>query len=107
MNGLKTFGGSQDSSHEEGLGREQDETHRQGTRTVSAGGTVPRASAPGLSGIVARLQQFEQSLIQQSVIDRERVEGVQRALINGAYSIDAERIAGKMIAFERLLGDED
>lgn len=107
MNGLKTFGGSQDSSHEEGLEREKDETHRQGTRAVSAGGPVPRASAPGLTEIVARLQQFEHSLVQQAVIDRERVKGVQRALINGAYSIDAERIAGKMIAFERLLGDEE
>lgn len=39
----------------------------------------------------------------QSGVDLDRVAAVKKALADGTYSINAERIAKKMIQFDRLL----
>jgi negative regulator of flagellin synthesis FlgM len=42
-----------------------------------------------------------------SAIDVDRINAVKKALAEGTYQIDAERIAKKMIEFEKLLPSAD
>lgn len=91
-------GNMQDSDDEDHPGQLTDET--------ASIETSRESHTISLTAITARLKELEQSLANQPFIDRQRVEGVRRALFNGAYTIDAERVAGKIIAFEKALDDE-
>lgn len=42
-----------------------------------------------------------------SAVDIGRVNAVKKALADGSYSINAEKIAGKMIQFEKLMSRDD
>lgn len=42
-----------------------------------------------------------------AVVDVDRINAVKQALAEGSYRIDAEKIAQKMIEFEKLLPSED
>ncbi|HKK06341.1 MAG TPA: flagellar biosynthesis anti-sigma factor FlgM [Gammaproteobacteria bacterium] len=95
---LNNSGATQDSDDEGNSAQTADE--------ATPAGTSRESHTIRLTDIAARLKELEQSLANQPFIDRQRVEGVRRALFNGAYTIDAERVAGKIIAFEKALGDE-
>ena len=56
-----------------------------------------------LTSTAARLKDIEQQLSGTSAVDRERVEAVQTAISNGDYTVDADRIADKMLAFEDFM----
>jgi len=53
-----------------------------------------------LTNTASRLQNLEQKLSGASPIDAERVAAVQKAISSGEYSVDADRVADKMLAFE-------
>lgn len=80
-----------------------------GSRTQASGQSAGQAASSlggdtiSLTDTAARLKSVESRLADLPVVDSERVEGVQRALTSGNYAVDAERVAGKMIAFERQL----
>ena len=95
---LNNSGNMPDSDDEGDPGQPADETAP--TETSRETHTI------SLTAIAARLKELEHSLANHPLIDRQRVEGVRRALFNGAYTIDAERVAGKIIAFEKALDDE-
>jgi len=42
-----------------------------------------------------------------SAVDTDRVNAVKKAIADGSYSINAEKIAGKMIQFEKLMSQDD
>ena len=42
-----------------------------------------------------------------SVVDVDRVAAVKNALADGSYQINAERIAGKMIQYEKLMPQDN
>ncbi len=72
--------------------RQQDETGRPSTvDTVS------------LTDTAARLQGLETTLAQLPVVDSQRVETIQRAIEEGTFEVNAERIATKMLGFEGAL----
>ncbi|MGZ8241591.1 MAG: flagellar biosynthesis anti-sigma factor FlgM [Methylobacter sp.] len=49
---------------------------------------------------------FESSSV-LSAVDIDRVNAVKKALADGSYPINAERIANKIIQFEKLLAEDD
>lgn len=57
-----------------------------------------------LTDMATRLQALEARLAQMSEVDTQRVEAVRRALAEGSYPIRPERLAEKLLAFERALG---
>ncbi|GAB4290707.1 MAG: flagellar biosynthesis anti-sigma factor FlgM [Thiohalomonadaceae bacterium] len=56
-----------------------------------------------LTDTAARLRDLENSLAKLPVIDSQRVEGIQQAIANGSYEVDSNRVAEKMLRFERDL----
>lgn len=56
-----------------------------------------------LTDTATRLRSLENTLANLPVVDTQRVEDIQRALASGTFEVDAERIAGKMLDFERQL----
>jgi len=69
----------------------------------SSGGSDSSAASGDrvtLTNTASRLQNLEQKLSGASPIDAERVASVQKAISSGEYSVDADRVADKMLAFE-------
>ncbi len=79
------------------------------SRSGSRSQAVDQSSPPNasdkisLTATATRLKALEAQLAKLPVVDNNRVGDVQRALANGTYSVNAERVAGKLIAFERQL----
>jgi negative regulator of flagellin synthesis FlgM len=42
-----------------------------------------------------------------AIVDADRVAAVKKALADGSYQINAERIAGKMIQYEKLMPQDN
>jgi len=61
------------------------------------------ADTVSLTGTAAKLRQLEAALSELPVADNERIDSVKRAVANGTYEIDPQRIAAKMLDFERSL----
>lgn len=102
-NGLDDSNAPSGSGERQVQSVEQDQTeHRGGDADESH--SAPHGDKVSLTQIAVRLKQMEQSLANRPVVDQQRIEGVRKALVNGAYAIDAERIAGKILAFEQGLG---
>jgi negative regulator of flagellin synthesis FlgM len=53
-----------------------------------------------LTNAAARIQDIEHKLSNSSSIDSEHVAAVQKSISNGEYTVNPDRIADKMIAFE-------
>lgn len=72
----------------------------------------PAGKAPGagledvvqLTDLGARLQELTQAVAEVSEVDHARVTQVRQALTDGAYQVEPEVIAEKLIAMEELLG---
>ncbi len=56
-----------------------------------------------LTNAASRLQSIEQQLNSASSVDSDRVAEVQSAISNGDYTVDADRIADKMLDFEDFM----
>ena len=78
------------------------------TSTTSSQESTSQAAGAGadtvsLTGTAAKLRQLEAALSELPVADNERIDAVKRAVANGTYEIDPQRIAAKMLDFERSL----
>lgn len=58
-----------------------------------------------LTNTAARLQDIEQKLNSSSSVDAEHVAAVQKAISSGEYTVDADRIADKMLSFEEHMNN--
>jgi negative regulator of flagellin synthesis FlgM len=56
-----------------------------------------------LTDTAAKLRQLEAQIANQPVVDTQRVESVKKAISDGSFKVDSNRIADKMAAFESLL----
>ncbi len=56
-----------------------------------------------LTDTASRLKDIEQQLSSSSSIDNARVAEVQSAISSGDYTVDNDRIADKMLAFEDFM----
>ncbi len=50
-----------------------------------------------------KLAALEASIESQPVVDTKRVESIRNAILDGSYSVNAERTAEKLLAFETQL----
>ncbi len=73
---------------------------------------APASAGPGatdnvqITDTASHLATAEQALIDIPVISQERVAGIRDSLAAGTYKISPERIASKLLQFERLLPDD-
>ena len=56
-----------------------------------------------LTGMSQRVKAMEEQIARLPIIDTQKVEQVRTAINNGTYEFNSERIAEKMIKFEREL----
>lgn len=77
--------------------------------SVSDGGRPGPEARPTTADTVTitpaatRLRALESGLPAAAPVDSERVAGVHAAVSSGSYSVDPERVAEKLIAFEQAL----
>lgn len=57
-----------------------------------------------LTGDAMQMQELERSLAKTAAVDVKRVDEVRRAIAEGRYQVDPERIAAKLLQSERSLG---
>lgn len=67
-------------------------------------GTPAASDSVSLTDTAARLRKLESSLADLPEVDNERVATIQRAIADGSYQVDANRIADKLLKFEGSFG---
>lgn len=70
-----------------------------------AGEQAARSDQVSLTPKAQQLRGLDEQIANQPVVDAERVNAVKEALANGSYEIDSDRIAGKMMDLEKIIGD--
>lgn len=73
---------------------------KQSSQNEGASSTGDRVT---LTDAASRLKSIEQELNNASSIDNARVAEMQSAISNGEYTVDADRIADKMLDFEDFM----
>ncbi len=61
------------------------------------------ADTISLTDTLSRLQKLEQRLADLPVVDSQRVEALKKAIAEGSYKVDAERVAQELLALEGTL----
>jgi negative regulator of flagellin synthesis FlgM len=70
---------------------------------TGAGAPPAPADTVRFSDASARLQRLEAALADMPAVDRARVEALKRDIQSGAYRVDPERVAEKLLDLERSL----
>jgi len=75
------------------------------------GGANPAAGGPGkpgdkvsLTDTAKQLQGLADHVAQLPAVDSQRVDAIRQAVTNGTYQVHPQRVADKMVAFEKALG---
>lgn len=58
-----------------------------------------------LTGQARQLKELETQIAAQSAVDSQRVAEIRSAIENGTFTVNAERIADKMLSLEQALTD--
>lgn len=74
-------------------------TSQQSQQTQSASDSVQ------LTDSARRLSSLTEQVAAGEAVDAGRVDAVRQAIEDGSYQVDAEKLAGKMMAFNRLFED--
>lgn len=70
------------------------------TRERAENGRPASSDTVSLTDVAGRLKHLEASLADQPVVDSQRVEALRKALAEGQYQIDDQRVAEKLLALE-------
>lgn len=62
-----------------------------------------KSDSVAITGIAQGIQKAVESSASGDVVDLERVASVKQALADGSYQVNAEKIAKKMLQFEKLM----
>lgn len=73
------------------------------SRADSAPGAASAGDTVALTDEARLMQRVENMLASVPVTDRARVDAVRQALANGAYEVDPQRIAARIVRLEREL----
>ena len=99
-----------------GLGPNQNNVSQSRNATESAGRGRQNANVPeeasnrssedqvDLSPEVQALQSLEAQIRELPEVDSARVEAIRNAIDNGSFEVNADRLAGKLMSLERLIG---
>jgi negative regulator of flagellin synthesis FlgM len=69
----------------------------------AAAALPPTADHVTLTGSARSLQKIEEAVAKTPVVNAEKVAAVKQSISAGTYTIDAGRIAGKLLNYERGL----
>ena len=75
----------------------------QGEASASNASTPKAADTVTLTNSARSLQKLEEAVAKTPVVNPEKVAAVKSALNAGTYQVDAGRVAGKLLKFERGL----
>ena len=64
-------------------------------------GSVASGENVQLSPEAQRLQQAAEKLNQQPSVDQERLSRIRQAIADASYQVDSQRVASKLLAFEK------
>ena len=85
-------------------GDTQVKTGREDTQAQQGESERPAAADKiSLTDTFSRLQKLEQRLADLPVVDGQRVEALKKAIAEGSYKVDAERVAQELLALEGTL----
>lgn len=73
------------------------------TASQSETGRPSSVDTVSLSDTASRMHSLQNTLAQLPVVDTQRVENIQRAIAEGTFEIDPNRVAEKMLGFESEL----
>lgn len=60
-----------------------------------------------ITAMAQRIKKAFESSSSATIIDTDRVAAVKKSLADGSYKVNAERIAEKMIQYEKLMPQDD
>ena len=69
----------------------------------SAAAAAPTGDHVTLTDSARSLQKIEEAVARTPVVNADKVAAVKQALRSGTYKVDAGRVAGKMLKYERGL----
>jgi negative regulator of flagellin synthesis FlgM len=69
----------------------------------AAGGAAQAGDQVTLTTSARTIQKLEEAVAKSPVVNPERVAAVKQAVSSGKYQIDSNRVAGKLLKFERGL----
>ena len=76
-------------------------------KSQGEGSAAPAAASPKdhvtLTDSARSLQKIEEAVAKTPVVNTEKVAAVKHAISSGTYKIDAGRVAGKLLKYERGL----
>jgi len=65
--------------------------------------TTPKTDSITLTESAANFKKLEESIAHLPIVDMQKVEEIQKAIADGSYKIDADKIAEKFIDMELAL----
>ncbi len=72
--------------------------------TSTTGGAAPHTGDTlTLTDSARSLQKIEEAVAKAPVVDAQKVAAVKQAIGSGTYKVDANRVAGKLLKYERGL----
>lgn len=92
-NSLRVGGGVSDDQRTEARSESQN----------AVSGDPAREDRVSITSTASALQQVEEQLAKLPDVDTQRVAAIKKAVENGSFEIDANRIAEKLIAFDTAL----
>ncbi|HKJ76688.1 MAG TPA: flagellar biosynthesis anti-sigma factor FlgM [Gammaproteobacteria bacterium] len=98
INNITGFPGSQ--AQRNGESSQAETARKEPTAPQSQTGRPSSSDTVTLTDAAAQLRSLENTVGELPVMDSQRVEDIQRAIENGSYEVDAERVADKMMQFE-------
>ena len=101
INNITGFPGNQ--SQRSGEGSQVEVARKEPTASQNQTGRPSSSDTVTLTDAAAQLRSLESTLGELPVVDSQRVEDLQRAIENGSYEVDTQRIADKMLQFEANL----
>lgn len=101
INNITGFPGNQ--SQRSGEGSQVEVARKEPTVSQNQTGRPSSSDTVTLTDAAAQLRSLESTLGELPVVDSQRVEDLQRAIENGSYEVDTQRIADKMLQFEANL----
>ncbi len=84
-------------------GKKADVSHSVAPEKASAQQNASESSTVTVTDSALKLLQIEKTLAEMPGFDAEKVESIKQALSDGAYTINTDRIAEKLITFEQDL----